>query len=327
MQQLLFVNEISIENIIAQQGVLTEIINSVSHAYMLHYNNKSTLPHSVFLKLNNGNRIIALPASLSDNEDIIGLKWISSFPKNIELGKSRSSALIILNSPDDGHPISILNGNLISALRTVISAYLTINSISIKDKVSLGIIGCGYINLNILRLLNTVHYPIDEINIFDIIDNRANEFVRKSSGIFNNISIKKSLGDIISKNNVVSIATTSKEPYLYFKDYKDFSPQLLLNISLRDLDEEWILNSINVVDDIDHVNRENTSINRSITKYGIEKIHYYTMFDLINCNNNTVLLDKPIVYNAFGLGILDIAVAHYIYKYASENRMGQIINY
>ena len=48
----------------------------------------------------------------------IDMKWIASFPANRRLGKPRASAFIILNCPQTGVPLAVVEGGLISAMRT-----------------------------------------------------------------------------------------------------------------------------------------------------------------------------------------------------------------
>ena len=46
----------------------------------------------------------------------IGMKWIASFPANRQLGRPRASALIILNCPQTGVPLAVMEGGLILSL-------------------------------------------------------------------------------------------------------------------------------------------------------------------------------------------------------------------
>ena len=81
-------------------------------------------PHKVVLRQRDTaeseeqGRFNALFAAIGGPMRTTGMKWIGSFPANRERGLPRASALIILNCPDTGMPVAVMDGTLISAMRT-----------------------------------------------------------------------------------------------------------------------------------------------------------------------------------------------------------------
>lgn len=63
----------------------------------------------------------AMPAHLragSPSEDLVGMKWVAGFATNNALGMASISAVVVLNDPETGVPIALLDGGPITAERT-----------------------------------------------------------------------------------------------------------------------------------------------------------------------------------------------------------------
>src|ERR1051325_6174934 len=108
------------------RGHRAECIEVGRHAYLAHARGQSVNPDSNFLRFPDKPdcRIIALPAYVGDGFHVAGMKWIASYPRNVEQGFPRASAVLVLNSYDTGYPFAILESSIISAARTAASAVL-----------------------------------------------------------------------------------------------------------------------------------------------------------------------------------------------------------
>jgi N-[(2S)-2-amino-2-carboxyethyl]-L-glutamate dehydrogenase len=121
------------------------------------------------------------------------------------------------------------------------------------------------------------------------------------------------------------VATTAASPHIHH-----LSPathrRTILHVSLRDLAPEVVLACDNVVDDIDHVCRAQTSLHLAEQLTGRR--------DFIRCSIGELLLGRAAlrhkannttIFSPFGLGILDIAVAAYVFEQGIGKGLGTVM--
>jgi len=290
-----------------------EMIRTVRMAYETHGAGDSSLPHSIFLRFPGQSRdqIIALPAYLGGGCQIAGIKWVSSFPDNQHLGVDRASAVIILNSPETGRPEAVLEGSVISAKRTAASAALAAQCLLDGKKVSrVGMIGCGRINFEIARFLRAVLPEAQTFVLFDKDASRAKQFQNNLRKSFYGpeVEIAKDVQTALRDPTLISIATTALTPHI---DKLPRSPTggTILHVSLRDLAPEVILSCDNVVDDVDHVCRAQTSVHLAEQLVGHRNFIRCTLGDILRgCSAARSGPNTMSVFSPFGLGVLDLAV-------------------
>src|SRR5213593_1948971 len=144
-----------------------ECIRIVREAYLAHADGQSVNPDSFFLRFPEKPdcRIIALPAYLGNGFGVAGLKWISSYPANVQRGFPRASAVLVLNNYESGYPFAILESSIISAARTAASAAPAAYWLSGESRRahSLGIVGAGFIARYIYDFLVDTGWAIEEV--------------------------------------------------------------------------------------------------------------------------------------------------------------------
>jgi ornithine cyclodeaminase/alanine dehydrogenase len=72
-----------------------------------------------------------------------GMKWVSGFPENIRKGLPYISGLIILNDPETGVPLSVMDCTWITAKRTGAATAVAAKYLARPDSKVVGILGCG----------------------------------------------------------------------------------------------------------------------------------------------------------------------------------------
>jgi 2,3-diaminopropionate biosynthesis protein SbnB len=301
----------------ALQGRENQIVELVEATYRLHRAGESVNPPSYFLRFPDrpSSRIIALPASIGGQVRVDGLKWISSFPENVAAGIPRASAVLILNDHDTGYPFSCLESSIISATRTAALAASAADWLSRgrRRPTRVGFFGVGLIARYIHTFLAATGWSFDEIGVHDLSADSAAGYCGylERSGTASRITVHDSAEQLIRSCDLVVFATVADQPHVSDLSWFAHNP-LVLHVSLRDLAPEIVLASTNIVDDIEHCLKANTSPHLAEQLTGNRDFLHGTLDDVM-AGRVTVSADRPVVFSPFGLGVLDLAVGKYVY--------------
>ena len=300
-----------------------ECIEIVRDAYLAHADGRSVNPDSYFLRFPEKPdcRIIALPAYLGNGFDVAGLKWIASYPGNIQRGFPRASAVLVLNNYETGYPFAILESSIISAARTAASAVLAaywLNGQSRRAH-SLGIVGTGFIARYVYDFLIDTGWTIEEVRLFDVSPLESEKFKNTACHPERHraVTVVSDVAQLVGNCDLILFTTVAARPHITDGTLFEHNP-LVLHISLRDLAPEILLNSQNVVDDVDHVMKANTSPHLAEQQTGNRGFVTGTLADIL-LGRRAVNRSRPIIFSPFGMGILDLAVGKWVYDRAVDS--------
>jgi 2,3-diaminopropionate biosynthesis protein SbnB len=301
----------------ALKGRERQIVDLVEYAYRVHGAGDSVNPPSYFLRFPDrpSSRIIALPASIGGNTRVDGLKWISSFPENVAAGIPRASAVLILNDHATGYPFACLESSIISATRTAASAALAADWLSRgrpRPK-RVGFLGVGLIARYIHTFLAGTGWSFEETGVHDLLADSAAGFrgYLERSGTSGRITVHDTAEELIRSSDLLVFATVAGKPHVREVSWFEHNP-LVLHVSLRDLAPEIILASTNILDDVEHCLKADTSPHLAEQLTGNRDFLDGTLDDVMS-GRVSVPLDRPVVFSPFGLGVLDLAVGKYVY--------------
>jgi ornithine cyclodeaminase len=171
----------------------------------------------------------------------------------------------------------------------------------------------GLIARYIHTFLAATGWPFDEIGVYDLSADSATGFrgYLERSGTTGRIIVHESAEQLIRASDLVVFATVAGQPHV--KDVSWFAHNpLVLHISLRDLAPEILLASTNLVDDVEHCLKANTSPHLAEQLTGNRDFLLGTLDDVMT-GRVTVPADRPVIFSPFGLGVLDLAVGKYVY--------------
>ena len=315
---LSIINGKTVSDIIRAQR--EECIEVVQRAYLAHASGKSVNPDSYFLRFPEkpDSRIIALPAFLGDGFQVAGLKWIASYPGNVQRGFPRASAVLVLNDYDTGYPFAFLESSIISAARTAASAVLGafwLNGRS-RSARSLGIVGTGLIARYVYDFLVGTGWAIETVRLYDRLPAESEKFKNTAcrAELHQEVTVAPDVEELVRTSDLIVFTTVASTPHVTDPALFEHNP-LVLHLSLRDLAPEILLASHNVVDDVEHVMKANTSPHLAEQQTGNRDFVTGTLADIM-LERRAVDRSRPIIFSPFGMGILDLAVGKWVYDQA-----------
>jgi len=300
----------------------------LEQVFVLHEQQAFTAPPSSFLKRPEcphvADRIIGLSAHVGAPFDKEGMKWIASSHVNPDHGIPRANAVIVLNDPVHRLPIAIMEGALISAMRTAVVQALAARYLARPDAQSIGLVGAGRIGALTLWALSKWFPNVTVFRAYDQNIARLDAFVshmaRQGIGIEPCPGFREALSDA----DIGVVATTESEPYVTEAEFKRGS--LFMNVSLMDPTFELVSAADKIVVDDWHQSVHSDRVLARMHREGLvtrESIHGEFGEVVAGRIPGREHPDERIFWNPFGLAIEDIAVASAIYEEALLKGLGQ----
>ncbi len=109
-----------------------------------------------------------------------GIKWISGYPENQKQGFEYIQGLVILNDPNTGVPISLMDATWLTAMRTGAATAVAAKYLARPESCRVGIIACGVQGRSNLEALACL-FPIRKVKAYDLFPEIAERYAREMS--------------------------------------------------------------------------------------------------------------------------------------------------
>lgn len=109
-----------------------------------------------------------------------GIKWVSGYPGNQAMGLPYISGLLILNDPETGIPLTIMDATWITGKRTGAASAVAAKYLARKDSSSLGIIACGVQARAHLEAFSCL-FSLTRVKAYDLHPDAAEQYAREMS--------------------------------------------------------------------------------------------------------------------------------------------------
>ena len=178
---------------------------------------------------------------------------------------------------------------------------------------SIGFFGTGLIARYVHTFLAGTGWSFDEVAVHDVSADSAAGFCGylDRSGTAGRVTVQDSPEAVVRASDLVVFATIAGEPYVSDVSAFDHCP-VVLHVSLRDLAPEVLLASANLVDDVEHCLKADTSPHLVEQRTGNRDFLLGTLADVMTARV-AVPTDRPVIFSPFGLGVLDLAVGRFVH--------------
>ena len=267
--------------------------------------------------------IHAMPGFLP-RKKAAGMKWVSGYSDNFQYSLPSIMGLIILNDPDTGQPVAVMDGGYITALRTAAVSGVSAKYLAAENDGCIGIVGTGVQGRYNLLSLTEVLPRVEDVKIFDTNQSVLEEFLTAAKNQpALNITTCASAREVIEGADVIVTATGHLEARVYQEKWvKDGA--LVLPVHTRGW-EQAMLNQADklVIDDWEQFNK---ALGGSDGYYSPLPEMYAELGEIVvgkkpGRENST---ERIINFN-FGMAIHDVCMATEVLKRARAEGIGMML--
>jgi len=156
---------------------MADIIAALEAMFREKGNGKTEMPPKPGIHTRPDAFIHAMPAYIPSLESA-GMKWVSGYPANQDKGLPYISGLLILNDPETGIPMAVMDCTWITAKRTGAATALAAKYLARKESSSVGILACGVQGRSNLEALACV-FKIKKVKAFDTHADVAKKYAKE----------------------------------------------------------------------------------------------------------------------------------------------------
>jgi len=112
-----------------------------------------------------------------------GMKWVSGYPENYKRGLPYITGLLILNDPETGLPLAVMDCVWITAKRTGAATAVAAKYLARPDSEVVGILGCGVQGRSNLEALDVL-FPLKRVLAYDVDPEARRRYVEEMAERF-----------------------------------------------------------------------------------------------------------------------------------------------
>jgi len=235
--------------------------------------------------------------------DAMGVKTVTFYPGNAELGLHTHTAVIELLSRSTGQPLAVMDGRLITEMRTAVVSAVALDALALRQATSLGILGSGVQARSHIEAFRLTRPSLKDIRIWSRTPANAERLAEEINA--RSVPIEEA-----ASADVVLTVTSSPVPVL---EGRWLAPNALVlavgatGASLRELDDEAMHSSYIVAESRSCAERESGDVRLSNSRVDAE-------IGEILSGSVPAPTSRRIVFKSVGMAIEDLTAARIVWQ-------------
>ncbi len=308
---------------------MSQAIEVMRSAFSQLSANEADVPLRTRLQTDKG-LILLMPAFLRRSREI-GLKMVSIWGDNPARGLPAIVALAIVLDPDTGELRALINGEVLTALRTGAGGGLATDLLARPDASVVAVFGSGVQARAQLEAACVVR-QIKEVRIFGRTPSSVDKFAAEVAGwpAAPQVMIAGTRKDAVVGADIVITASTSEKPVF---DGRDLSPGTHITgvgsyaPHMQEVDEETVRRAKIVVDSLQACLAEAGDLIIPLEKNVISKLDIHAeLGQIINGERAARESREEITFfKSVGVAVQDTAAANEILRAAEAQNLGMVV--
>jgi ornithine cyclodeaminase/alanine dehydrogenase-like protein (mu-crystallin family) len=307
-------------DVAAAGPTMAEIIGALEAMFREKGEGRVEMPPKIGIHTMPDAFIHAMPAAIS-RQHAAGMKWVGGYPENSKRNLPYITGLLILNDPETGLPIALMDCTWITAQRTGAATAVSAKYLARPDSDTIGVLGCGVQGRSNLEALKEM-FPLRKLYAYDTHPDRAARYAQEMAARFDleAVAVSEPKEAVTHSNIVVTAGPILRKPHATIQAGWLAKGAFA---SLVDFDSYWHPEALREVD--------------KFTTDDVPQLHHYrdigyfqTLPPIHADLGERVTGQKPgrqarterTMACNLGLALDDIAVAPLIYERATEKGIG-----
>ncbi len=308
---------------------MKKTVQAVEKVFSQYGLGRALMPPKIYLDLPQFNGDFRAMPAFAQSTGKASLKWVNTHANNAKYGLPAVMAVVILNDPKTGFPLSIMDGTVLTSFRTGAAGAVAAKYLARPDSQVVALVGCGAQARTQLTALREV-FKIQRVNVWGKEKPVVEKFLKDMKHLKETLAAFATVKECVADADIIVTTTPSRKPVVLAAWVKKGTHINAIGADAagkQELDPQILKNARIVVDDYRQASHSG-EINVPVTKGIITKKDIYAELGQIVCGRKKGRTsDEQIsVFDSTGLAIQDLAIADLVYRQAIRAKVGQAVD-